>query len=153
MKRGSGRGGSRLGRTLAFALLAAPAAAHAAGTLEVWKSPACGCCGAWVQHLEASGLRVRVHEVQDLDAARRMNGVPQALGSCHTARVEGYAVEGHVPAADIKRMIAERPKAAGLAVPGMPPGSPGMPSAQPQPFESLLFTADGRHTVWQRHRR
>jgi hypothetical protein len=126
-------------------------AVMAAETVEVWKSPSCGCCTAWVQHLKAAGFPVRAHEVQDVDEARSKNGVPQSLGACHTARVGGYAIEGHVPASAIKRLLAERPLAAGLAVPGMPPGSPGMETPRGESYESLLFTSDGRTRVWQRY--
>jgi len=122
-------------------------AAHAADTIEVWKSPDCSCCAAWVEHLRLAGFHVKSSNVDDIDAARRKNGVPQALGACHTARVGGYAIEGHVPAADIKRLLKERPKAAGLAVPGMPPGSPGMesPDGRAHPYDVLLFRGDGSH--------
>lgn len=120
-------------------------AAYAADTIEVWKSPDCGCCNAWIDHLKAAGFKVKANNVGDVDAARKRNGVPQALGACHTARVGGYAIEGHVPAADIKRLLKERPKAAGLAVPGMPLGSPGMesPDGRAQPYDVLLFRGDG----------
>jgi hypothetical protein len=134
-------------RTFIFALLLSFATlAGAAEAIEVWKSPDCSCCGAWVDHLKAAGFDVKVNNVADIDAARQRNGVPQALGACHTARIGGYAIEGHVPAADIRRLLKERPNAAGLAVPGMPLGSPGMesPDGRAHAFDVLLFRSDGK---------
>lgn len=102
-------------------------AAQAAGPqVEVWKTPTCGCCKDWVRHLEENGFGVKVHDVADTSAQRAALGMPAELGSCHSARVEGYALEGHVPASEIKRLLKEKPKAVGLAVPGMPLGAPGM---------------------------
>ncbi len=134
-------------RTFVFSLLLSFATlAGAAEAIEVWKSPDCGCCGAWVDHLKAAGFDVKVNNVGDIDAARQRNGVPQALAACHTARAGGYAIEGHVPAADIRRLLKERPKAAGLAVPGMPLGAPGMesPDGRAQAYDVLLFGGDGK---------
>jgi len=136
---------------LLFLLTVSGAVAHAADTIEVWKDSGCGCCTKWVDHLKASGFKVRTREVNDMNAARAKNGVPQALGSCHTARVGGYAIEGHVPAADIKRLLRERPQGAGLAVPGMPLGSPGMEADRTQPYDVFLFTADGRTRVYRHY--
>ena len=127
------------------------AAVQAADTIEVWKDPGCGCCTKWVDHLKAAGFGVRTHEVSDMNAARAKNGVPQALGACHTARVGRYAIEGHVPAADIRRLLRERPEGAGLAVPGMPAGSPGMEADRTQPYDVLLFNADGRTRVYRHY--
>lgn len=132
---------------LLFALFAS--AAMAAETVEVWKDPGCGCCAAWVDHLKAAGFGVRTHEVNDINAARARNGVPQSLGACHTARIGAYAIEGHVPAAEIRRLLRERPRAAGLAVPGMPLGSPGMEADRTQPYDVLLFGAGGRTSVYR----
>lgn len=126
-------------------------AAHAAETIEVWKDPNCGCCTGWVDHLKAAGFAVRVNNVADLDAARRKNGVPPSLAACHTARVGGYAIEGHVPASDIERLLRQKPKATGLAVPGMPAGSPGMEAATDKPYDTVLFEANGSARPWQRH--
>lgn len=92
----------------------------------VYKTPSCGCCTDWVEHLRDNGFAVKVREQSDLSDIKREYGVPYGMGSCHTAVIDGYVVEGHVPAADIQRMLRERPDAAGLAVPGMPVGSPGM---------------------------
>jgi hypothetical protein len=133
------------------AVLALPVVAHAADMIEVWKDPGCGCCTAWVDHLKAAGFSVRTHQVSDMNAARARNRVPQALGACHTARAGGYAIEGHVPASEIKRLLQEKPKAAGLAVPGMPLGSPGMEADRSQPYDVLLFNADGRTSVYRHY--
>jgi len=105
-----------------------------------------------MQHLRANGFRVKPVYVDDPRIARRRQGIPDALGGCHTAGVEGYAIEGHVPARDIRRLLRERPKAKGLAVPGMPGGSPGMEGSRPQPYDVLLVRPDGRATVFQRYR-
>lgn len=94
--------------------------------VEVWKSPTCGCCQAWIEHLQSNGFEVKANSVRDTAPFRAALGIPQSYGSCHSARVAGYALEGHVPAADIKKLLAEKPDAVGLAVPGMPMGSPGM---------------------------
>lgn len=94
--------------------------------VEVWKTPTCGCCSEWVSHLEDNGFTVKVNDVQNTDSFRAALGMPQEYGSCHSARVAGYAVEGHVPADDIKKLLAEKPDAVGLSVPAMPMGSPGM---------------------------
>lgn len=128
-------------------------AALAAETVEVWKTATCGCCGKWIEHLQAAGFQVRFRNVDDLDAARSRNGVPRALGSCHTARVGGYALEGHVPAADVRRLLRERPKAAGLAVPGMPSDAPGMDGRRGAPYEVLLFDSSGGARVYSRYGR
>lgn len=129
--------------------LALPAAA--ADAVDVYKSPYCGCCGKWIDHLKAAGFAVRTHEVNDVPAARQRLGMPEQLGSCHTAKVGGYLVEGHVPAADIKRLLKEKPQALGLAVPAMPPGSPGMESPRPVPYQTLLVQPDGKTSVYARH--
>lgn len=124
----------------------------APGTLiTVYKSSACGCCGAWVEHLRKSGFRVIAHDVADVTSYREKLGIPQALGSCHSAAVAGYAIEGHVPAADIRRLLRERPKARGIAVPAMPLGSPGMEGPRKDPYETLLFQRDGSYVVFERH--
>ena len=140
-----------------FALFLAPlallaCAQAAAATIEVVKSPYCGCCSQWVEHLRAHGFTVRVSETEDLDTVARGRGVPDALRSCHTASVEGYIIEGHVPAADIDRLLRERPRATGLAVPGMPIGSPGMEQGdRRQPYATILFHRDGRRELFAQH--
>ena len=109
--------------------------------VNVSKDPSCGCCDGWAAHIEAAGFPVRVVESADMASLKRRLGVPADLASCHTAEVNGYVVEGHVPAAAIRRLLAERPDAVGLAVPGMPAGSPGMdfPGVDPEPYEAFLF--------------
>lgn len=137
---------------LALALLSAgPAFAADAPRVEVYKSAACGCCGAWIEHLRQNGFAVVAHDVDNVPAARRMLGMPDRLGSCHSAKVGAYAIEGHVPAADIRRLLKEQPQALGLAVPSMPPGSPGMESPRPVPFDTLLVSRDGATRVFARH--
>lgn len=135
---------------VASAMLVAASPA-AAATIEVIKTATCGCCSKWVEHLRKEGLRVKTTDVADVTPTARKLGVPDALRSCHTAKAGGYAIEGHVPAADIKRLLRERPKAAGIAVPGMPAGSPGMESATKQQYATLIFQANGRHRVYARH--
>ncbi|WP_293573044.1 DUF411 domain-containing protein [Phaeobacter sp.] len=132
-------------------------AAHASAngpTVEVMKSPSCGCCSAWADHLLGAGFQVELRDLSD-DALWQMKdrlGVPEPLASCHTARVEGYVIEGHVPAADITRLLQERPNAKGLTVPGMPLGSPGMEMGQMRDrFDTLLLRHDGRSTVFAQH--
>lgn len=135
----------------AAALAAGLVRAEAPVEVEVFKSASCGCCGAWVEHLRKNGFQVRTHDVGDVPAARKRLGMPDRLGSCHTARVAGYLVEGHVPANDIRRLLREKPKALGLAVPSMPPGSPGMESERPVPYATLLVAGDGSTTVFASH--
>lgn len=126
----------------AIALLASAQAA--AATLEVFKSPYCGCCAAWVEHVRQAGFTVNVTEVEDVAAVAREHGVPDTLRSCHTAKAGKYVIEGHVPAADIERLLKEKPDAIGIAVAGMPAGAPGMDQGpQKQPYNTILFTANG----------
>ena len=127
------------------------AAGEARPLVEIWKSPTCGCCGGWTRHLQQSGFATQVHLVDDTSDARRVAGIPDRLASCHTARVGGYAIEGHVPAADIRRLLAERPKAVGLASPGMPAAAPGMDLASSEPYDVLLVGRDGRTMLFARH--
>jgi len=117
--------------------------------MQVYKSPTCGCCGDWVKHVRANGLRVETHDLNDVSPIRRRYGVPGALASCHTAVIAGYAIEGHVPAADIKRLLRERPKIIGLTVPGMVIGSPGMEQGTPQPYATLAFDERGSRVFAQ----
>jgi hypothetical protein len=123
--------------------------------VEVWKDPDCGCCKDWVIHLEQSGFEVRVHDSGNT-AARARLGVPDALGSCHTATIEGYALEGHVPAKEIKRLLRDKPTAVGLAVPGMPVGSPGMDGpvykGRKDPYDVVLVLKDGNTKIYQSYR-
>ncbi len=116
-----------------------------AQTITVYKTPSCGCCTAWVKHLQRDGLHVRVFERDDLAPVRASLGVPDELASCHTAKIGGYAIEGHVPAAEIRRLLKERPVATGLAVPGMPMGSPGMETTDsPDAYDVIVFSAETR---------
>lgn len=125
--------------------------AQSATQIEVFKSPYCGCCEKWVEHMEKNGFKVSAHNVNDVPAARKNLGMPDRFGSCHTAKIGGYVVEGHVPAADIQRLLKEKPKAIGLAAPGMPQGSPGMETATPVPYETLLIQADGSARLFAKH--
>ena len=127
-------------------------AAEELPTVEVYKSPSCGCCGFWVEHMKQSGFKVNIHNVQDVTPVRQNFGVPDAMASCHTAVVGGYAIEGHVPAADVKRLLRERPKAAGIAVPGMAQGSPGMEQGRGKdPYNVVLFNSGGRSSIFAQH--
>lgn len=129
-------------------------AEDSAVTIDVYKSPTCGCCSAWIAHMRNAGFEVRARDVdQDtLWAVKARAGITPELGSCHTALVDGYVVEGHVPAGDVKRLLAERPEALGLTVPGMPIGSPGMEMGdQREPFATLLVLPGGATEVFHRH--
>jgi len=119
--------------------------------VEIYKSAQCGCCKSWAEHLQKNGFKVILHDVDDIPAARKKLGMPERYGSCHTAKAGQYLVEGHVPAADIKRLFKERPQAIGLAVPSMPPGSPGMESDRPVPYDTLLIGKDGKASVFAQH--
>jgi hypothetical protein len=116
--------------------------------VAVTKDPGCGCCGGWVDHLKAAGFPVEVTETAEVNRVKARLGVPQALAACHTAEVGGYVVEGHVPASAIRRLLAERPQAKGLAVPGMPVGSPGMEveGTAPETYTVVLFGPAGQRT-------
>ena len=143
-----------LGLLLLAALVwsAAPSAfAQRIPSVTVYKTATCGCCKDWVKHLEANGFRVESHDVTDLDRIKQNLGVRPQYASCHTAIADGYTLEGHVPAGDIKRLLAERPKGRGLAVPGMPGGSPGMESAPKQPYATLLIDDLGGAKVFEQH--
>ncbi len=136
---------------MGLALLAPIAMAQPAPLVEVWKSDSCGCCGEWIKHLQKNGFVTKVHSVPDAAPMRRALGIPDRLGSCHTAKVGVYAIEGHVPASDIRKLLAQKPKAAGLTAPGMPQGSPGMDVPDSPPYEVLLVGEDGRATLFTRH--
>jgi hypothetical protein len=114
--------------------------------VTVHRDPNCGCCSGWVQHLQKAGFPTNVLDVKDLDAVETRLGVPDDLAACHTAEVAGYVVEGHVPAVALKRLLAEKPDAAGLAVPGMPVGSPGMEGGTVEKYEVVLFGPSGRRS-------
>jgi hypothetical protein len=119
--------------------------APSAAPLEVtvYKSPTCGCCGKWVTYLEENGFSVVTHEVKDVAPIKRLHGVPEQLGSCHTALIGDYVIEGHVPVADIHRLLDEAPKVKGIAVPGMPIGSPGMEGPNPEAYRVIAFAETG----------
>jgi hypothetical protein len=138
-------------------LLTSPAVAATEDqrSIEVWKSPTCGCCGKWVEHLEENGFAVKAKNTSPamLDRIKRQAGIEDKLASCHTGLIDGYAIEGHVPAADIKKLLEERPDAIGLTVPNMPIGSPGMeqPGGETEPYDVLLVKKDGSVEVFARH--
>src|SRR6187549_1894615 len=139
----------------ALALVGAVAAQQkpAGPLVEVFKSPTCGCCSQWVEHMRKNGFNVHATDVNDLTAIKKSRGVPDQVQSCHTAVVNGYVVEGHVPAADVQRMLKEKPAIAGIAVGGMPAGSPGMdyPGVTPQPFNVTSFDKSGALRVFAKH--
>lgn len=138
--------------TLALAAAFAAPAFSAGDEVVMYKDPNCGCCGKWAEHMRAAGFKVKEIKSTEMSTIKREAGVPQALGSCHTAKVGGYVVEGHVPAADVKRLLAEKPKVAGIAAPGMPMGSPGMEGPYPADrYEVVSFAADGNTRVFATH--
>lgn len=151
-------------RSLLIAAAATVALAGAAGwtlgetstsagatVVDVWKSPSCGCCGGWIEHMRDAGFAVTVRDTEDMAAVKAAKGVPEALGSCHTAVVDGYVVEGHVPAGDIRRLLAERPQAKGLAAPGMPQDAPGMDMNSGEPYQVMIFGDNGSRGIFARH--
>ena len=163
MKRTNGKSTGRNGKrtagrrvlylALALGLGGAGVAALAPNSVQasqvtIYKSPTCGCCTKWVSYLERQGFETEVVSTTDLASVHAENGVPHELGSCHTAVVDGYVLEGHVPAAEIKRLLSERPAVAGLAVPGMPAGSPGMEGPVRQRYDVLAFQKDGASVVF-----
>jgi hypothetical protein len=140
---------------VATAILATrPASAADEGSapveITVWKSPTCGCCSKWVDHMTASGFKVIAHDTSDMKAVKTKLGVPDGMASCHTSVVNGYVIEGHVPAADIQRLLRDKPKVRGLAVPGMVMGSPGMEGSRNDPYNVVTFGA-GTSAVFARH--
>ncbi|MGH8075083.1 MAG: DUF411 domain-containing protein [Lysobacter sp.] len=134
------------------AIAAAPAG-QALANVVVHKSPYCGCCGLWVEHMRAAGFAVEVRNVANVTPIKQRVGVPLAKGSCHTAEVDGYFLEGHVPAGDVKRLLAEKPDARGLVVPGMPKGSPGMevPDGSVDAYSVELVANDGSTSIFAQH--
>jgi hypothetical protein len=146
--------------TVAFASLALTTAAVRSSpsdapankpVITVYKDPSCGCCKNWIAHLIKHGYRVDAKDSPNMAEIKRTLGVPTGLTACHTAMVNGYLIEGHVPAADIDRLLAQKPKIAGLAVPGMPAGSPGMEGASAQRYQVLTFDKSGKTTVFAKH--
>ena len=139
--------------SLTAAWLGSPLSAWAAGNdslITVWKNPDCGCCKEWVTHLKKNGFEVVTNDIPDTASIRQKLGLSAKFGSCHTAQLSGYVLEGHVPAQEIRRLLREKPKAVGLAVPGMPVGSPGMEVGSRQDaYDVLLVLADGSSRVYQ----
>jgi len=121
--------------------------------ITVYKSRTCGCCTKWVDHIRANGFAPEVHDEEEMEALKDRLKVPEGVRSCHTAQIDGYLIEGHVPATDIRRLLAERPKTAGLAVPGMPSLTPGMapPGVEPRDYEVVSFQPDGSTKLFARH--
>lgn len=139
-------------KLLAISALAMQLPAYAAApVVDVYKSANCGCCSEWASHLEKNGFTVKVRNVGNPTDYREKFGIPDELGSCHTGNVNGYALEGHVPAADIRRVLAEKPKARGLAVPAMPMGSPGMEGPHRHPYDVMLVGENGRYAVYRHY--
>ena len=119
--------------------------------MVVYKTPTCGCCRAWADSMRAAGFALEVHDMPDVQPVKQEHGLPGHLASCHTALVDGYVIEGHVPADVIRKLLAERPQVAGIAVPGMPMGSPGMevPGGRKDPYDIIAFTKDGKVSVYE----
>ncbi len=138
---------------IAAVTLIGNAGAQGTARIDVFKTPTCGCCAKWVEHLRAAGFTPKVTDVSNLSAIKTQRAVPVAVQSCHTAVIGGYVIEGHVPAADIKRLLARRPAVAGLAVAGMPIGSPGMEGPNPDRYDVVTFDKQGRTTVFATHGR
>jgi hypothetical protein len=158
---GCARGTSDTTSAVAVAppVVEAPALAQAAPAdpalpkVLMHRDPSCGCCGAWAEHMRAAGFEVEIRDEPDMVALKRQLGIPDEHASCHTAEIDGYVVEGHVPAEDVKRFLAEKPEAKGLLLPGMPLGSPGMeaPGAATKPYTVERLEADGRTTEYATH--
>ena len=139
-------------KILAPLALLASAESAVAATLQVTKSATCGCCKHWVEHMRKAGFTVEVREVDDVGPFAKRLGVPDKLRSCHTSQIGGYVIEGHVPAADVKRLLATKPKATGIAVPGMVVGSPGMEHGDhKEPYQVVLFDKAGKTKVFASH--
>lgn len=137
--------------TALFMLATAVASAGQLPEVVMHKDPNCGCCGKWAEHLQAAGFRVKTVNEADMQRVKQQLGVPGKLGSCHTARVGGYLIEGHVPASTIKRLLREKPTVAGLAAPGMPLGSPGMEvPGQKEAYDVMAFERGGKARVYER---
>lgn len=141
--------------SVALLLLAAPRPAMAeAAPVEMWRTSGCACCGKWATHMQSAGHAVKINDTASgvLAKIKLQAGITETLAACHTAKIGGYVIEGHVPAEDVKRLLAERPDAIGLAVPGMPLGSPGMEAGDDkEPYEVLLVKKDGGTEVWAKH--
>lgn len=130
----------------------AEARAVLASDITVFRSPTCGCCGEWIEHIESAGFQVTDEITEDMTAVKQQYGVPENMASCHTAIVGSYIIEGHVPAEDVQRLLTEKPNVAGIAVPGMPVGSPGMESgSQIDPYTVFSFTKSGETAAFAEH--
>lgn len=143
-----------IARLAALPLLGLAFSTLAAGPLVVvHKNESCGCCNGWVSHMRKAGFEVEVRNVANMNPVKERVGVPAGKGSCHTAEVAGYFIEGHVPAVDVKRLLAEKPAAKGLVLPGMPLGSPGMevPDGHTQPYAVELVRRDGSTSAFAKH--
>jgi hypothetical protein len=138
-------------KALAVCLFAASIFAADLPIAEVYKSPYCGCCGEWEKSLKEAGFVVNGHRVEDVSALRESLGIPEKYASCHTAKIGGYLIEGHVPAEDIKRLLSEKPEAIALAAPGMPQGSPGMETGVTEDYDTILIFSDGSSRLFARH--
>ena len=137
------------GALVVLAALPTRAAIEPAKVVQLFKSATCGCCDNWANHMRSAGFAVQVTDVADMTAARKRLGMPDRFGSCHTAIIEGYAIEGHVPAIEVKRLLDMKVKAIGLAVPGMPPSAPGMDvRGRRDPYQVLLIDASGQSSVF-----
>lgn len=143
---------SKMLQRMLLPLLLSASATALAESMTVYKSETCGCCNDWIEHVQKAGLEVKAVNVTELNRTKRELGVPSQLASCHTAVIDGYLIEGHVPASDIKRLLSERPDITGLAVPGMPHGSPGMETGRVDPYQVLSFDLDARAVgVWSEY--
>jgi hypothetical protein len=157
MKRNSGRIIALAVASIALALTTAAARTSPSNTaakkptITVYKDPSCGCCKKWIEHLVKNGYRVDAKDTPNMTEIKHTLGVPDGLTACHTAVVNGYLIEGHVPASDIDRLLAQKPRIAGLAVPGMPAGSPGMEGMGTQRYQVLTFDKSGKTTVFAGH--
>jgi hypothetical protein len=157
MKRNSGRIIALTVASIALALTTAAArtspsdTAAKKPTITVYKDPSCGCCKKWIEHLVKNGYRVDAKDTPNMTEIKHTLGVPDGLTACHTAVVNGYLIEGHVPASDIDRLLEQKPRVAGLAVPGMPAGSPGMEAAGTQRYQVLTFDKSGKTMVFASH--
>lgn len=140
---------SALGLLIAVSIVPQSSAAAQTSAVLVHKDPNCGCCDGWVRHLKSAGFAVTVEQAADLQVVRKRLGVPVDLAACHTAEIAGYVVEGHVPASAVRRLLEERPIATGVAVPGMPAGSPGMEGGTPKRYAVVLFGPEGRRSYMQ----
>ncbi len=140
-----------LPKVTGFLVLSSFSTLLAAQTVSVYKSPTCGCCTGWVDYLRDNQFKVKIFDVQDLDSIKDKHGISKNLESCHTALVDGYIVEGHVPAEDIHRLLEDKPDIKGLSAPGMPAMSPGMASQIPKNYDVLSFDENGNVEIFSQY--